>query len=89
VTEVREARALCPECHASVAADFVACPSCGHRVGGACPHCHKSIQPGWKFCPYCANTTEAAPRKRSPRQLRHRKEVRELPTPSVLGSKTS
>src|SRR4030095_9541438 len=33
VTEVREARALCPECSATVSPDFVACPSCGHRVG--------------------------------------------------------
>jgi type II secretory ATPase GspE/PulE/Tfp pilus assembly ATPase PilB-like protein len=52
VTEVREARALCPECGACVSADFVACPSCGHRVGGGCPHCHRPLQPGWKFCPY-------------------------------------
>ena len=65
VTEVREARAVCPQCGAGVSPDFAACPSCGHHVGGGCPHCHRPIQSGWKFCPYCAkNTDTTAPAKR-------------------------
>jgi type IV pilus assembly protein PilB len=83
VTEVREARALCPECGVSVSPDFVACPTCGHRVGGGCPHCSRPIQAGWKFCPYCAKSTDVAPKKASQRRLRHQKEVRELPAANV------
>jgi len=84
VTEVREARTLCGGCGASVSPDFVACPSCGHRVGGGCPHCNRPIQAGWKFCPYCAQSTDVAPRKLAPRRLRHQhKELRELPPANV------
>jgi type II secretory ATPase GspE/PulE/Tfp pilus assembly ATPase PilB-like protein len=80
VTEVREARAACPECGASVSPDFAACPSCGHRVGGGCPHCHRPIQSGWKFCPYCAKNTEtAAAGKRGSKRLREQRQMRELP----------
>jgi type IV pilus assembly protein PilB len=84
VTEVREARAQCGQCGVNVSADFVACPACGHRVGGSCPHCSKALQPGWKFCPFCANSTETAPRKgSSPRRLRHQNQGRELPPANV------
>jgi hypothetical protein len=84
VTEVREARAQCGQCGVSVSADFIACPACGHRVGGSCPHCSKPLQPGWKFCPFCANSTEASPRKgSSPRRLRHQNQGRELPAANV------
>jgi type IV pilus assembly protein PilB len=80
VTEVREARAACPECGASVSPDFAACPSCGHRVGGGCPHCHRPIQSGWKFCPYCAKNTETASAgKRGSKRLREQRQMRELP----------
>ena len=80
VTEVREARAACPECGASVSPDFAACPSCGHRVGGGCPHCHRPIQNGWKFCPYCAKSTEtASPGRRGSKKLREQRQMRELP----------
>jgi type II secretory ATPase GspE/PulE/Tfp pilus assembly ATPase PilB-like protein len=82
VTEVREARSLCPACAAPVSPDFVACPACGTRVGGGCPHCSRPLQPGWKFCPFCAQTTEAsAPRKPQRGKLKKR-ELPELPAAS-------
>ncbi len=80
VTEVRAARATCGGCGASVSADFLACPSCGHRVGGGCPHCERPLQPGWKFCPYCSRSTELP--KRSGRKLRERR-GKELPPGNV------
>jgi type IV pilus assembly protein PilB len=84
VTEVREARTLCPGCGVGVSPDFVACPACGHHVGGGCPHCSKPVQPGWKFCPYCAKSTDLNPRKGgAPRRLRKQKEMRELPAANV------
>ena len=81
VTEVRETRSLCPGCGISVSPDFVACPSCGHHVGGGCPHCNRPMQSGWKFCPYCAKSTEAASKK-SARRLRQHRELPELPAAS-------
>jgi predicted amidophosphoribosyltransferase len=85
VTEVREAKSLCPGCGATVSPDFAACPSCGHRVGGGCPHCHKPLQIGWKFCPYCAKNTEtnAPGGKRSSRKLSDQPKMRELPAAST------
>jgi RNA polymerase subunit RPABC4/transcription elongation factor Spt4 len=79
VTEVREARAACPECSATVSPDFLACPSCGHRVGGGCPHCHKPVQAGWKFCPYCAKNTDGPRGKTNQKRLRAQRELPELP----------
>ena len=79
VTEVREARSLCPGCNATVSPDFVACPACGHRVGGGCPHCQKPLQAGWKFCPYCAKGTDAARGKGNQKRLRPQRDVPELP----------
>jgi type IV pilus assembly protein PilB len=78
VTEVRETRSLCPQCGAGVSAEFAACPSCGHRVGGGCPHCGKPLQSGWKFCPYCAKSAEGTPSRR-PRKLSDQRPRRELP----------
>ena len=78
VTEVRETRSQCPQCGAGVSAEFAACPSCGHRVGGGCPHCGKPLQSGWKFCPYCAKSAEGTPSRR-PRKLRDQRPRRELP----------
>jgi hypothetical protein len=72
VTEVREVSERCTRCGDHLSGDFVACPSCGHQVGGGgCPHCHKPLQRHWSFCPYCANSTES-PRtgKRRPRTAR-------------------
>ena len=81
VTEVREAKTACPDCGAGVSADFVACPTCGYRVGGGCPHCHRPQQAGWKFCPYCAKSTEGG--RRPARRLGRKHEVRELPPANV------
>ncbi len=80
VTEVRAARAVCAGCGTGVAADFLVCPSCGHRVGGGCPHCQRPMQPGWKYCPYCARDGDSAPRRRAATRLRP---VRELPPANV------
>ena len=79
VTEVREAKAVCPECGVNVSRDFVACPGCGQRVGGGCPHCGRPMQPDWKFCPYCAKGAPAAAQKRGSRKLAPRRGVPELP----------
>jgi hypothetical protein len=78
VTEVREIRSICPGCSGPVALDFVACPSCGHRLSSACPGCGRGLQAGWTFCPYCARGTES----RSTRRLRERHIQRELPAGS-------
>jgi type IV pilus assembly protein PilB len=82
VTEVRETRTLCPGCGISVSPDFVACPACGHHVGGGCPHCGKPMQQGWKFCPYCAKSADAASSKKHSRRLRQQRELPELPAAS-------
>ena len=80
VTEVRETRALCPGCGAQVSPDFVACPSCGERVGGGCPHCSRPLQPGWKFCPFCAQTTDVTPARKPQRgKLKQKRDLPELP----------
>ena len=79
VTEVREMRTVCPGCNGPVALDYVACPSCGKRLGGACPGCGRNLQAGWTFCPYCARGTEL----RSERRLRERRAQRELPPAPV------
>jgi type II secretory ATPase GspE/PulE/Tfp pilus assembly ATPase PilB-like protein len=79
VTEVREIRSICPACSGPVALDFLACPSCGHRLSGACPGCGRGLQTGWTFCPYCARGTEA----RRERRLRERHLQRELPAASI------
>ena len=61
-------------------AELIACPSCGHHVGGGCPHCNKPVQPGWKFCPYCAKSTDPATAKKgSAKRLRGQRELPELP----------
>ncbi|MDQ3069352.1 MAG: Flp pilus assembly complex ATPase component TadA [Acidobacteriota bacterium] len=67
VTEVREMRTLCGGCGSAVAIDFVACPSCGHRLQQSCPRCNRTLQPGWNFCPYCASSSEPKPAKKSKR----------------------
>ena len=73
VTEVRETKAVCPECGVSLARDFVACPACGHSVGGGCQHCGRPMQPDWKFCAYCAKSAAAAKPARSRAKPRSRK----------------
>ena len=83
VTEVREIKATCPGCGMSMARDFVACPGCGHRVGGGCPNCHRSMEPDWKFCPYCAKTSGTTSRSRA-RKLAPKRELPELPAASKV-----
>jgi type II secretory ATPase GspE/PulE/Tfp pilus assembly ATPase PilB-like protein len=83
VTEVREARALCPGCGAGVSPEFVACPACGHHVGGGCPHCSRPMQAGWNFCPYCAKSTSPVASRKGPGRLRKQRELRELPAGNV------
>ena len=82
VTQVRETKTVCSECGVNVARDFVACPSCGHRVGGGCPHCGRPMQPDWKFCPYCAKDAVAAPARRRSRKLMPEHRLPELPEAS-------
>ncbi len=82
VTEVREMRTLCGGCGNAVAIDFVACPSCGHRLQNACGKCNRTLQPGWNFCPYCASSSEAKPARKSKR-LRAG-ESSDLPAPTRL-----
>lgn len=82
VTEVRETKAVCPQCGTTVSRDFVACPSCGQRVGGGCGHCGRPMQPDWKFCPYCAKGSEAAAPKSGAKKLGSRRGGSELPAPS-------
>jgi len=79
VTEVREMRTLCPKCGGAVAIDFIACPSCGHRLSGGCPRCNRALQPGWTFCPFCATSTTPA---KSKKKLREGKTL-ELPSSNV------
>jgi len=82
VTEVRETKAVCPQCGTGVSRDFVACPACGHRVGGTCAHCGRPMQPDWKFCAYCAKGAETAAPKRGSKKLGPRAGVSELPAAS-------
>ena len=82
VTEVREAKSVCPECGVGVSPDFAACPNCGHRVGGGCPHCHRPMQTGWKFCPYCAKSADAGESKRGSRRLRDQRQQMQLSAPT-------
>ena len=82
VTEVRETKAACPECGVTVSRHFVACPGCGHRLGGGCPHCGRAMQPDWKFCPYCAKGTGAVPSIPGSRKPAYTRATPELPAPS-------
>ena len=73
VSDVGDARALCPACGTAIGGDFRACPHCGTRIGGGCPHCGRALQPGWNYCPYCARSTEPrkAPKRPRVREARH------------------
>jgi len=75
-TEVRAIRTLCPGCAGTVAADFMVCPQCGHRLNAGCGKCGRALQPGWQFCPFCATTqTPMSPGT----ELREPEPPRELP----------
>jgi len=84
VTEVRESRPKCPGCGTGLGHDFVACPACGHRVGGGCPQCQRPLQAGWRYCPYCAvNADDGSRRFGANRKLRAHRNLRELPAANV------
>jgi type IV pilus assembly protein PilB len=59
VSVIGSVRPLCLACGSAVAVDFVACPTCGARLGGHCSHCGRALQPGWRFCPYCTRSTQS------------------------------
>ena len=50
----------CPQCGASIQADFSTCPYCRHTLQRACASCHQELKLEWKACPYC-NTAADAP----------------------------
>ena len=80
VTEVREKRAVCSNCHVPVSMEFTACPSCGHALGNRCPTCNRALQAEWKFCPYCPRGAALASPRRA-RKLASR-QLPELPAAS-------
>ena len=43
----------CPQCGASIQADFSTCPYCRHTLQRACASCHQELKLEWKACPYC------------------------------------
>jgi type IV pilus assembly protein PilB len=57
--DIGETRPLCASCGGAVAADFIACPRCGTRLGRNCASCGRALQAGWTFCPYCAAAADA------------------------------
>jgi RNA polymerase subunit RPABC4/transcription elongation factor Spt4 len=58
---LRKPRAVCcPQCNATLEANFSFCPSCRYHLKPACPHCQRSVNPGDKFCPYCGVSLEAS-----------------------------
>lgn len=46
----------CPQCSATVQADFTFCPACGEGLAPACPACHRAVEAGWTNCAYCGRT---------------------------------
>ena len=59
VTDVRKGNGSCSNCGGSVEPDYIACPTCGHRLGGGCSYCGRAIQSDWKYCPYCCESTRS------------------------------
>jgi type IV pilus assembly protein PilB len=57
VTDVRNSDGACSNCGGDVGPDYMACPACGHHLGGGCSYCGRTIQPDWKYCPYCVEST--------------------------------
>jgi type II secretory ATPase GspE/PulE/Tfp pilus assembly ATPase PilB-like protein len=57
--DIGETRSLCASCGGAVAADFIACPRCGARLGRSCPSCGRALHAGWTFCPYCAASAQS------------------------------
>lgn len=84
VTEVRQTKAVCPQCGVALARDFVTCPACGHGIGSSSQHCGRPLQPEWKFCFYCAKSGKATTPKRRSRKLAPSRKVPELPVGSSV-----
>ncbi|CAN5763344.1 GspE/PulE family protein [soil metagenome] len=64
VTEIKDMRTLCGGCGCAVAADFMGCPHCGHKLNAGCGRCGRALQSGWNFCPFCnAHAGPAKPLK--------------------------
>jgi len=81
VTEVQERRTECPGCKCSVGVEFVACPSCGRRLGGGCRGCGRSLQSTWRFCPFCTTAVEDAQGAQRPATpVRREAAVRDMAT---------
>ena len=59
VTDLRKGDGACSNCGGSVELDYIACPTCGHHLGGGCSYCGRAIQSDWKYCPYCAESTRS------------------------------
>ena len=51
----------CPECSASVEADFLVCPVCTTRLRESCVRCDAPLERLWQMCPYCATPVRTAP----------------------------
>ena len=49
----------CPQCGASIQADFSTCPYCRHTLQRACGSCHQELKLEWKACPYCNTAVDA------------------------------
>jgi len=61
VVQVEEDDAIrCPQCGASIQADFSTCPYCRHTLQRACGSCRQELKLEWKACPYCNTAVDAA-----------------------------
>ena len=49
----------CPQCSATVQADFTFCPECGETLASNCPSCRRAIEDGWAACAYCGEKLES------------------------------
>ena len=65
ISEVNEERARqvllaeymrqCPACAATVASDYIVCPSCRTRLKASCSSCQRPVERSWVACAYCAS----------------------------------
>jgi type IV pilus assembly protein PilB len=79
-----DAATPCPGCAGAIAADFMVCPHCGHRLKAGCGSCGRALQPEWLYCPSCAASQARPSRKRLREQA-----VAELPLSNVAEFKNS
>jgi double zinc ribbon protein len=45
----------CPECDATVANDWLVCPSCRTRLAHRCVDCGRTMRLDWSVCAWCAS----------------------------------